>query len=226
MSDEEKSNETPKTPQERLTEAEAHVDAMAAEVEEFEEALEEAQDQLADAEEKRDAIDEEVNGPRRRAEAAAIEALAAERTGPIRPIGDRVVRTACDPSELPGWFSDSEKLKALEHDGRLWLTNGYMTIAATETGEAPMMPPGSGSAFGTTWIVADRTDLPVLEDNMWVREFGEQGADLRYVSLVEDLFPGLEWRSGGCEFDPIHAYVDGALVAAVMPVRRFRGSNL
>jgi hypothetical protein len=219
------SNRQEKTLEEQLADAEARCEELEDEVADAEDALSDARANLREAEEERDAIEEKIGAPEREAEEREMAALVAAQTGPQKPIGNRVVRSCCAISEIPDWVAamhHSKTLVAVSHKGRVFVSNNYMAIAVDSADEVEMLPSNADKAFMTRGRRLVREDAPIDEGEFWVRSFGVPGVQLRLAALVEDLFPGCVWHSCGGELDPLHALVDGVLVAVVMPVRRSR----
>jgi hypothetical protein len=191
----------------RLKDADERVDRA-------EEALERAWDELRDAKNERDTIET-------MAQAAAI----AEATGPQKPIGDRVVRQSCPLSEIPEWFGKIDPTDAARTviGERMYATNGHVMIVVDSVDGLEVVRSNGGAVDPAKIISANvaplvRLDVPVMNSCVLCRDFGSTLVQLKYASLVEDLFPGCEWWSTTTQ--ATHALVDGRVVAVVMPIRR------
>jgi len=194
--------------QDRVRDAERRVDRA-------EGAVDNAERELCDAKEALDEI-EEV------AEKETIE----EATGPQKAIGERVVRVSCSLGELPEWFHETDAngvLRCLRGE-RLWATNGHVMIDVDSVDGLEVVKADPAAVIGKSGALLVRADTPVKVSGILCRDFGTVAVQLRYATLVEDLFPGCEWRSTGGDLSMIHAVVNGTVVAAVMPVRRTRAA--
>ncbi len=168
------------------------------------------------------------DAPKREAALAAeLQQLMSDRVGPMRPIGDRVIRTECLGDEIDA-IMKRDSLDVGFHgvfgtksaDGRTWFTSGYFAIRSSIDKLTVTTRDIDGVIRPRTTPLV-RQDVPVKEvpGGMWVRSFGEEHIQLTYATMIEDLFPGLEWWSTGDKLMPVNAYVNGELVALVMPVR-------
>jgi hypothetical protein len=201
-----------KTLEEKIAEAEALCDRLGDDVDEAEEALSEARSRLEQAEEALKQLEH-------RADDDEVTA----RTGPIRPAGDRPIRKQCSATEIPDWVLDmacnSENV-AVNFDGNRYIANGHVMLCVDSNAGLREIVGIKSDTFGTRLLSpAIRADVPVRDGSFRVpcRMLGNSIVDLRYSSLVEDLFPGVEWWIAGGAESPVHALVDGHLVAVVMP---------
>jgi len=190
-------------------------------IKEAERAVEKAQEILDRAESEL----EELEADQKRETTRDVDALVAARTGPQEPVGSRTVRRSCPLAEIPKWFAAAmldRRMEAVEWSGRKFATNGHVAIDV-ETAEG--LTKIGTSCKGIFDLVGGRRlrrhDVPVMVGSTPCRRTGRRLLDLRYASLVEDLFPGVKWVGFGeaRDLQPIHAVVDGHIVAVVMPVR-------
>lgn len=212
-----------KTIEEQIEAAEKDVERCEGAVEDAEAELADAQDALDEAEEHLAALESEKNAPLRAEKEARKLADLTERTGPQRPIGDRVVRTSCDVGEIPKAYaaamSDERLIAVCGADGSKWASNGHWLIRVNSNDGLRPIPSAAESVIGTIGQPLEREDAPRHVGSTMARTFGGVGIALEYASLVEDLFPGIEWRGRRGEYDPLQAVIDGVVVAAVMPLR-------
>lgn len=137
---------------------------------------------------------------------------------------------------IPEWFGEYEMpdgregrfLKALEIDGRWWVTNGKaMLLRAERPAELEVMPP---QAVDEARRIVETKTRPTTRSFPYApQDFG--GDDLMdfvctigdarimfyLVSLVERLHPGCFWRTGLGWPAPAFAVHGGRVVAVVMP---------
>jgi hypothetical protein len=214
-----------KTIEERIEASDRRVEECEARVEELEDDLAAAQEDLEEAEEEALALEEEAEAPKRAAEAAALAHLIADRDGPMRPVGDRQIRIVCGIDEIPQVYADrmrDSKLRCIVgSDGRKWATNYHWMICVDSVDGLGRSQSTAEGIIGPAGASVTREDKPIVDEtNVAVRSFGSVVISLEYASLVEDLFPGVDWRHGGMLGHPLQAIVNGVVVAAVMPVRR------
>ncbi len=205
-----------KTIEERIADAEREVERCEDEVADAESALEEAEAEL-------EALEEERDAPERAADEARAAALVAERTGPQRPIGDRMVRQLCALGEIPqryaAMMSDGLLRGLYSANGDKWASNGHWMIRVDSIDGLAIVATPAGDVIGATGSPITRDDAPILIGSFYARTFGSIFAMLEYTTLVEDLFPGVEWHARSGSLQPIQALVNGQVVAVVMPMR-------
>lgn len=206
------------------------IEAAERDVAKCERAEADAQDDLDDA--KKDlraagarlaALEEQRDAPAREAEAARQLALAAERTGPMRPVGDRVVRTLCGLGEIPAHYAAKRQGGRLGGlmgaDGSKWASDGCWVIHVDSIDGLDLSKSSADDVIGRLAPPIVRDDVLMICDTVHVRTFGEHLVNLDYATLIEDLFPGLTWHALPGELDIVQAAVNGEIVAAVMPMR-------
>ncbi len=211
-----------KSLQEQLTEAETHLERMEEEQEEAQAGLDEADEQVEHAQRRVTMLQEQIDAPRLAAEAVEAAALVVSQNGPQRPIGDRVVRSSCARSEIPAKYGermrDGQLKGILCAAGLPWATNGHWMIRVDQIDGLAHVVDTVENVAGAEGFLQIRDDVPRHIDREPVRAFGKTGVALEYATLIEDLFPGVEWRRRDEEYAPFHACVDGETVAVVMPI--------
>ena len=211
-----------KTLEERLAEAEAHLEAMESEEDDAQAALDEAKEQVEYAQSRVDALREAFDAPRLAEEAIESAAILVSQSGPQRPIGDRLVRTSCALSEIPTKYGermrDGQLKGILCAAGCPWVTNGHWMIRVDQIDGLAQVADIVENVAGTEGRPVVREDVPRHIEKEPVRAFGKIGMALEYATLIEDLFPGVEWYCRDEEYAPFHALVNGETVAVVMPI--------
>lgn len=197
--------------------------------------VEEVESQLRDAKDAQWAAHKELrslnylrDAPKREAALAAKLRLLGERNGPMRPVGVRVVRTSCVDAEVHAILQrDSIDVgcngvfATKGADGRTWFTTGYFAVRST-VDKLTMTERNIDCVIRDRVALLARENVPVKSEHgtvMWCRNVGGVHIQLTYATMIEDLFPELEWWSTGSNIDPVNAYVNDELVAIVMPVR-------
>ena len=148
-------------------------------------------------------------------------------TGPIEPVGARVVRRSAPLSELPAylWHDELRWPRGIAVD-RPYAANGHVLIAVDSIEGLTAIDVRHADVTGSRAEPLTRDDAPIkLSKTLTIRSFssarGRVLANARYTTIVEDLFPGAEWyaahfSTGGERH--LHAVVEGHLVAVVMPL--------
>ncbi len=100
--------------------------------------LREAQDVRCSARSELFQLQYRRDAPKREAALAAELLLLGERVGPMRPVGDRVVRTSCLGEEIDAIMTRDAfdvgyngVFGTTSADGRTWFTSGYFAIRST-----------------------------------------------------------------------------------------------
>lgn len=145
-------------------------------------------------------------------------------TGPIEPVGSRTVRRSVPLSDLPEYLADNDASWALRGicGDRMYVTNGHLLIDVESIDGLERIDANANHHIGTRQERLVRVDAPIeVSETLTLRSFVTIAASARYTTIVEDLFPGVEWwcasLAGGHQ---LHAVVDGHLVAVVMPIRQ------
>ena len=219
--------ETTKTIEQRIEDAERKVERCEAAVDDAQADLDDAEGALEEAEAELEALEEEEEeeeeAPAKLAAEKIDAAFTTDRAGPMRPPGDRPIRTVCALSEIPPEFGkamvDGSLHGVAGSGGDRWATNGHWMIRVDSIDGLPMIKAAPEQVIGARGPAVTRDDVPRKVGSIHARTFGNVATDLRYSSLIEDLFPGVEWHCAGTNLEPLHAVVDGALVAVVTPLR-------
>lgn len=169
------------------------------------------------------ALEEQRDAPAREAEAARLLALVTERTGPMRPVGDRVVRTLCGLGEIPARYAAERQsghlLGLMGTDGSKWASNGCWVIHVDSIDGLDLSTSSVDDVIGRLAPAIVRDDVLMICDTVHMRTFGKHLVSLDYATMIEDLFPGLTWHAPPGELEIVQAAVNGEIVAAVMPMR-------
>ncbi len=148
------------------------------------------------------------------------KSLVARATGPLPPVGDRVVRRSCALSEVREFFAatDCYRGRYVAHAGRLYVTNGHMLVDVDSIDGLQEIKSDASSVIGRRTERLTRADMPVKCGDTTCRKLGALNVNIRYATLVEDLFPGVEWWGSRREGAAL-AYVGDDLAAVVMGIR-------
>ncbi len=150
-------------------------------------------------------------------------------TGPIEPVGSRTMRRSVPLADVPGYIGDNDSSwapRGLVGD-RMYATNGHVMIDVESVEGLTMIDAHPRDIIGSRAERLTRADTPIeYSETLTIRSFGSgEGrilANARYTTIVEDIFPGVEWHAahlltGGMRH--LHAVTDGHLVAVVLPLR-------
>jgi hypothetical protein len=148
-------------------------------------------------------------------------------TGPIAPIGDRTVRRSCALAEIPAYLGDTDasgSVRAIVGE-RMYVTNSHLLIDVDSVEGLERIQAHPRVVIGERAEKLTREDTPVEHsDTLTIRRFtsdaGNIIANARYTTIIEDLFPGVEWFAAKLgQGRHLHAVVEGELVAVLMPIR-------
>lgn len=151
-------------------------------------------------------------------------------SGPIAPVSEaRVVRRSCTVAEIPAHVGERDStggLRAIVGD-RKYATNGHLLLDVDSVEGLPLIPHHPRTVIGERGAKLVRIDTPIVGTPGYaapIRDFTGGAdriiADARYTTIVEDLFPGVEWyEATDGAGRKLHAVAAGHLVAVVMPIK-------
>ena len=208
---------------EKIEDARAEVERRERAEDEAQEDLDAARRRLKNASERLAALEDQRDALARAAEAARRLALVTEQAGPMRPVGNRVVRTLCALGEIPSRYASTMPdglLRGLASaDGSRWASNNHWMIRVDSIEGLAFFASPADHVIGSIAPLLVRDDALGVCDSHPARTFGERFVRLDYATLIEDLFPGLTWHALPGKLEVVQAAVDGTIVAAVRPMR-------
>lgn len=145
--------------------------------------------------------------------------LVARATGPLPIVAGRALRRSCALSEVRGFLAATDHMgcRGVIGGDRQYATNGHLMIDVDTIDGLELIKAEAREAIGSRMGRLVREDLPVKQGSTWCRKLSGITIDLRYSTLVEDLFHGVEWWSSTIANTAL-AYVGADLVAVVRGV--------